>query len=240
MPRPKYRAPVKKEHKERLEAFNFASSWRRRSHVSLYSPMGSRLPSRRGSRSVNNRDSIEARRKSIAQQSGKTGTTSRSNSIAGSYEPKSKPNQRAAQPTALQSEPEQSGDDDVANVGVSRVNSREKPPRISVSAPEPAADVQAPAATAPRGAGLADRGDRSDGYGDRSTGHGLHGHRRGRRDEHCSTSEMQEAPESKKDSGPPSQHIVGFITNTSGHKMFTEDDLARALERNHMTSEAIS
>ncbi|KAF2148451.1 hypothetical protein K461DRAFT_64379 [Myriangium duriaei CBS 260.36] len=113
MPRPKYRAPVKKEHKEKLEAFNFASSWRRRSHVSLYSPMGSRLPSRRGSRA--NRDSLEARRKSIVQQGSKTGSTSRSNSIASSYDPKPRPTQRAAQPTSLQPEPEQYGDDDVGN-----------------------------------------------------------------------------------------------------------------------------
>lgn len=49
MPPLKYRRPVAKEHKEHLEAFNFAKAWRRRSHQSIYSPMGSRMPSRAGS-----------------------------------------------------------------------------------------------------------------------------------------------------------------------------------------------
>ncbi|KAB8748950.1 hypothetical protein FH972_026501 [Carpinus fangiana] len=55
MPRPKYRAPVEKKHKELLESFDFISSWRnplsrRGSHDwSLYSPGGSRLPSRNNS-----------------------------------------------------------------------------------------------------------------------------------------------------------------------------------------------
>lgn len=45
----KYRRPVAKEHKEHLEAFDFSKAWRRRSHQSLYSPRGSRLPSLVGS-----------------------------------------------------------------------------------------------------------------------------------------------------------------------------------------------
>lgn len=47
----KYRRPVEKQHKETLEAFNFADAWneRRKSFASQYSPMGSRLPSRRNS-----------------------------------------------------------------------------------------------------------------------------------------------------------------------------------------------
>jgi len=45
----KYKRPVDKAHKERLEAFQFADSWRRRSFQSVYSPMGSRMPSRRNS-----------------------------------------------------------------------------------------------------------------------------------------------------------------------------------------------
>lgn len=49
MPPLKYRRPVDPEHKARLEAFSFKTAWRRRSNASLYSPMGSRLPSRRGS-----------------------------------------------------------------------------------------------------------------------------------------------------------------------------------------------
>lgn len=49
MPQPKYRRPVQKEHKEKLEAFSFAKAWRRKSNASLYSPMGSRMPSRKNS-----------------------------------------------------------------------------------------------------------------------------------------------------------------------------------------------
>lgn len=49
MPPMKYRRPVDPEHKKTLEAFSFKKAWRRRSHQSLYSPMGSRLPSRKGS-----------------------------------------------------------------------------------------------------------------------------------------------------------------------------------------------
>jgi hypothetical protein len=49
MPPLKYRRPVDPEHKKNLEAFSFKKAWRRRSHQSLYSPMGSRLPSRKGS-----------------------------------------------------------------------------------------------------------------------------------------------------------------------------------------------
>lgn len=58
----KYRRPVAKEHKEKLEAFSFANAWRRRSHQSLYSPMGSRMPSRQGSIASAVRRSIGSRR----------------------------------------------------------------------------------------------------------------------------------------------------------------------------------
>ncbi|KAF2497278.1 hypothetical protein BU16DRAFT_560585 [Lophium mytilinum] len=49
MPPMKYRRPVAPEHKEKLEAFSFARAWRRKSGSSQYSPMGSRMPSRRNS-----------------------------------------------------------------------------------------------------------------------------------------------------------------------------------------------
>jgi len=53
MPKPKYRQPVDKKHKEHLEAFNFMDSFgglaRRKSQASQYSPMGSRLSSRNNS-----------------------------------------------------------------------------------------------------------------------------------------------------------------------------------------------
>ena len=38
MPRPKYRTPAKKEHKEKLEAFSFAESWAARKHSFLTQP----------------------------------------------------------------------------------------------------------------------------------------------------------------------------------------------------------
>jgi hypothetical protein len=49
MPPLKYRRAVDPEHKKKLEAFSFSTAWRRQSNASLYSPMGSRLPSRRSS-----------------------------------------------------------------------------------------------------------------------------------------------------------------------------------------------
>jgi hypothetical protein len=49
IPQSKYRRPVAKEHKEKLEAFSFANAWRRKSNGSTYSPMGSRMPSRKNS-----------------------------------------------------------------------------------------------------------------------------------------------------------------------------------------------
>lgn len=74
LPRLKYRAPVKKEHKEKLESYMFGSANRRKSQASLHSPMGSRMPSRRSSRvgrksmiGPANREAAETRRKSIVQ-----------------------------------------------------------------------------------------------------------------------------------------------------------------------------
>ena len=52
MPRPKYRAPVDKKHKAMLDAYSFGNNSRRKStssQGSLYSPGGSRLPSRHNS-----------------------------------------------------------------------------------------------------------------------------------------------------------------------------------------------
>jgi hypothetical protein len=49
MPQSKYRRPVAKEHKDKLEAFSFANAWRRKSNGSTYSPMGSRMASRKNS-----------------------------------------------------------------------------------------------------------------------------------------------------------------------------------------------
>src|ERR1700760_1280857 len=45
----KYRRPVEPAHKDALDSFSWAKAWRRKSHVSQYSPGGSRMPSRQGS-----------------------------------------------------------------------------------------------------------------------------------------------------------------------------------------------
>ncbi|KAF2194776.1 hypothetical protein K469DRAFT_686737 [Zopfia rhizophila CBS 207.26] len=62
MPPPKYRRPVNPEHKEKLEAFSWAQAWRRKSDQSQYSPMGSRLPSRKNSIVTLGRRSIGGRK----------------------------------------------------------------------------------------------------------------------------------------------------------------------------------
>ncbi|CAI6336418.1 unnamed protein product [Periconia digitata] len=49
MPPLKYRRPVAPEHKALLESFSWDKAWRHRSETSLYSPMGSRIPSRKSS-----------------------------------------------------------------------------------------------------------------------------------------------------------------------------------------------
>lgn len=72
MPPLKYRRAVDPEHKKKLEAFSFTTAWRRRSHTSLYSPMGSRLPSRRNScrsRRSRSRSMARSRRSSFSTSS---------------------------------------------------------------------------------------------------------------------------------------------------------------------------
>lgn len=49
MPPLKYRRPVAPEHKAHLESFEWAKAWRRKSATSIYSPMGSRMVSRKSS-----------------------------------------------------------------------------------------------------------------------------------------------------------------------------------------------
>lgn len=113
MPRPKYRAIPKKEHKEKLEAFSFAEAWRRKSFQSQYSPMGTRAPSRKNSHS--RRSSwVSLGRKSFSRKS-----EDRSNSYTSAETDKStmKPREHlgAARATVLSTEPEQEGDDDIGN-----------------------------------------------------------------------------------------------------------------------------
>ena len=50
MPKSKYCGPYNQAHQDKLSAFSFGGAWtRRKSDQSQYSPMGSRLPSQRGS-----------------------------------------------------------------------------------------------------------------------------------------------------------------------------------------------
>ncbi|KAK5128856.1 hypothetical protein LTR85_000189 [Meristemomyces frigidus] len=125
MPRPKYRKPPTKEHKEKLESFSFSDAWRRKSFQSAYSPMGTRAPSRRNSLFS---------RKSFG------GRSSRANSVSTTGEPeKGGIRQRegamatgaAMTRTRLSTEVEAEGDDDVTNVGISRVQSRDRAVPIS-------------------------------------------------------------------------------------------------------------
>lgn len=147
LPRLKYRAPVKKEHKEKLESFKFNDAWRRKSQASLHSPMGSRITSRRGSRTgrsslsgPSNRESLDVRRKSVAQahayaqaqahaqsrgqaQSGTMDSVgpmmasgSRRHSL--DHNRRSRLGQHAAQATSLGSEMEVSGDEGSTEGGV--------------------------------------------------------------------------------------------------------------------------
>lgn len=124
MPRPKYRAPPKKEHKEKLEAFSFADAWRRKSFQSQYSPMGTRAPSRRNSW-------MSMRRKSYrSQKSIRNGSVASAETEKSGIDPKRRDNvgTGAAMAPKLSTEAEAEGDDDVGNVGMSRVQSRERKP----------------------------------------------------------------------------------------------------------------
>ncbi|KAI7264825.1 hypothetical protein KC345_g8705 [Hortaea werneckii] len=126
MPRPKYRKPPTKEHKEKLEAFSFADAWRRKSIGSTYSPMGTRAPSRR-----NSLFSLASRKKSY------NGRSSRANSVTSVDTDRSGPRRREVNPysgaamksSRLSTEAEAEGDDDITNVGLSRVQSRERAPQ---------------------------------------------------------------------------------------------------------------
>ena len=112
MPRPKYRAPPQKEHKEKLEAFSFADSWRKKSFQSTYSPMGTRAPSRRTSflsMGRKSRKSFSGRSTGGKSESGRTG------SVSSDTTEKSMPRPREGMGAKLEGQPEAEGDDDVTN-----------------------------------------------------------------------------------------------------------------------------
>jgi len=108
MPRAKYRAPVKKEHKDKLDAFSWGTAWRRRSQVSEYSPMGSRMPSRRGS--LLSRKSFGGKSAKRMSVDGKS--TDGRNIGLDNAQTKGR---NAARATQLSTEMEAEGDDDVTN-----------------------------------------------------------------------------------------------------------------------------
>nr|POE85189.1 hypothetical protein CFP56_67347 [Quercus suber] len=123
MPRPKYRAIPKKEHKDKLEAFSFAEAWRRKSFQSQYSPMGTRAPSRRNSVFSLGRKSGASRSNSVtSHETGKSGVKQRE---GGGVDGAARRAQLGTQRLSTEVENE-NGDDDVANVGLSRMQSHDK------------------------------------------------------------------------------------------------------------------
>ena len=109
IPKPKYRAMPKKEHTDKLAAFDFTNSWRKKSFQSTHSPGGTRLSSRRNSMWSLGRKSVG--RKSMGSESdvdpseGMTGEdTSRQRHVVGE-----------TLGPAMTTQTEQEGDDDVGN-----------------------------------------------------------------------------------------------------------------------------
>lgn len=114
MPRPKYRQPPKKEHKEHLDSFSFADAWRRKSFQSQYSPMGTRAPSRLPSAAPSRRSSWYSRKKSMSYGRSGSVTSVDSHKSAGAVkrelsqksrrsEIERKPSQRSAPPLSRSS-----------------------------------------------------------------------------------------------------------------------------------------
>lgn len=70
MPPMKYRRPVDPVHKANLESFSWAKAWRRKSDPSIYSPMGSRMPSRKNSIVSFGRRSLRRKSSSVGSDIG--------------------------------------------------------------------------------------------------------------------------------------------------------------------------
>ncbi|KAF2641929.1 hypothetical protein P280DRAFT_468417 [Massarina eburnea CBS 473.64] len=116
MPPLKYRRPVAPEHKAHLESFDWAKAWRRRSDQSIYSPMGSRMPSRRNSYQSFSRRSLH-RRSMSRSRAGEDGSVYDSGVGASLSDDR---------PEGLREGSDEEGD--VTNVGLSR-NPTEDPKR---------------------------------------------------------------------------------------------------------------
>jgi hypothetical protein len=76
----KYRRPVEPTHKAKLDGFSWGAAWRRKSAQSMYSPHGSRLPSRKNSEAAPGVKMLEGVRLSM----GSLGEGSDVNSRSGS------------------------------------------------------------------------------------------------------------------------------------------------------------
>ncbi|KAF1952254.1 hypothetical protein CC80DRAFT_552674 [Byssothecium circinans] len=119
MPPLKYRRPVAPEHKAHLESFDWAKAWRRRSDQSIYSPMGSRMPSRKSSYQSFSRRSFHRRSMSRSRAAGDDGSIY--DSGVGASLSDDRPRRHS-----LQEGSDEEGD--VTNVGLSR-NPTEDPKR---------------------------------------------------------------------------------------------------------------
>jgi hypothetical protein len=92
MPPLKYRRPVAPEHKAHLESFSWANAWRRKSVHSVYSPMGSRMPSQRNSfQSLGRRSIIRASKSFTRADDGSAVDSGIGASLAGDDQPEQLP-----------------------------------------------------------------------------------------------------------------------------------------------------
>jgi hypothetical protein len=115
MPRPKYRAVPKKEHKDKLDAFSFPEAWRRQSIQSQYSPMGTRAPSRRNSIGPSRQNSTFSPSKQGSSRTNSV-TSIETDGLSASTGGRDRGmHSGAANISSLRGQPEQQGDSDVAN-----------------------------------------------------------------------------------------------------------------------------
>jgi hypothetical protein len=219
MPRPKYRAPPKKEHKEKLEAFSFAEAWRRKSFQSQYSPMGTRAPSRRNSSRLPSRRNswYSMGKKSFNGKS--NGDAVRSGSVISTDTDKGNNGVRqrehaghAARPTRLETEPEQEGDDDVGN-------GDDSPPTTNLAGVLPASDEQSSANDSAVGLSRVQSKDQA--YTMNNT--------------KSRPTSADSKTEREGEEGGQFKGMDKALATAHDHQPFTEQDLALALSRSHLS-----
>jgi len=115
MPRPKYRAVPKKEHKDKLDAFSFPEAWRRRSFQSQHSPMGTRAPSRRNSIGASRQNSTFSPSKKGSSRTNSVTTIDTDGLSASTCGRERGMHSGAANISPLSGRPEQQGGSNVAN-----------------------------------------------------------------------------------------------------------------------------